>query len=179
MSHDKYLIEKNIPNTGIELPILNSWDPNPLYSEITYGLYQGGTPNNERLRVGGTGSDSTVGFDAVITMYYDVAPANRSIPELRFLFKDGKISEIDLDELRHTIIWGRRHLLADHKLLVRCQAGLNRSGLIAALLLMLDGHAVEEAITLLREKRSEWALCNDEYVTWLFEHGEKFIKGII
>ena len=89
MGHDKYLIEKNIPNTGIELPILNSWDPNPLYSEITYGLYQGGTPNNERLRLGGTGSESTVGFDAVITMYYDVAPANRSIPELRFLFKDG------------------------------------------------------------------------------------------
>jgi len=44
--------------------------------------------------------------------------------------------------------------------LVHCQAGLNRSNLIAACALILHGHTPDAAITLLRERRCDAVLCN-------------------
>ena len=53
--------------------------------------------------------------------------------------------------------------------LVHCQAGLNRSSLVVARALMLDGMTADEAITLLREKRSPAVLCNPAFEAWLRE----------
>jgi len=36
-----------------------------------------------------------------------------------------------------------------------------------ALVLMKEGFTPEQAITVIREKRSEWALCNTSYVNYL------------
>lgn len=47
--------------------------------------------------------------------------------------------------------------------LVHCQAGLNRSSLVTARALMLDGMTAEAAIRLIREKRSPAALCNTAF----------------
>lgn len=55
----------------------------------------------------------------------------------------------------------------DGPTLVHCQAGLNRSALIASLVLVKRGRTPEDAIALLREKRSPAVLCNtvfEEYV---------------
>lgn len=57
----------------------------------------------------------------------------------------------------------------DGPTLVHCQAGLNRSGLVAARSLMLRGddwdrmYTAEEAIALLRESRSPAVLCNPSF----------------
>lgn len=51
--------------------------------------------------------------------------------------------------------------------LVHCQAGLNRSGRLAAVVLMLDGLTADEAIATLREKRSPAVLCNPAFDKWL------------
>lgn len=51
--------------------------------------------------------------------------------------------------------------------LVHCQAGLNRSGMVAAVALMLEGRTADEAITLLRSSRSPAVLCNPNFVEWL------------
>lgn len=51
--------------------------------------------------------------------------------------------------------------------LVHCQAGLNRSGLIAGRALILQGRSADEAIRLLREKRSPMVLCNKSFEDWL------------
>lgn len=51
--------------------------------------------------------------------------------------------------------------------LVHCQAGLNRSGLIAATALMLDGMTADEAIATLRSSRSPAVLCNKTFENWL------------
>jgi hypothetical protein len=51
--------------------------------------------------------------------------------------------------------------------LVHCQAGLNRSSLVVARALMLDGMSADEAIRLLREKRSPAVLCNPAFEAWL------------
>lgn len=51
--------------------------------------------------------------------------------------------------------------------LVHCQAGLNRSALVAATALILDGTDPGEAVALLRSKRSPAVLCNPAFVAWL------------
>lgn len=53
--------------------------------------------------------------------------------------------------------------------LVHCQAGLNRSGLLAGLALVLDGATPEEAIERLRKGRSPAVLCNPVFEKWLRE----------
>jgi Dual specificity phosphatase, catalytic domain len=51
--------------------------------------------------------------------------------------------------------------------LVHCQAGLNRSGLIAGLALIRSGIAPRDAIALLRQKRSSDVLFNKAFEQWL------------
>jgi protein-tyrosine phosphatase len=48
-----------------------------------------------------------------------------------------------------------------------CQAGLNRSGLVAALALIRDGMTPAQAIELLRSKRSPAVLCNPTFERYL------------
>jgi protein-tyrosine phosphatase len=52
-------------------------------------------------------------------------------------------------------------------ILVHCQAGLNRSSLIVTRALVLGGMAVDNAITLVREKRSPACLSNPSFERWL------------
>jgi len=51
--------------------------------------------------------------------------------------------------------------------LVHCQAGLNRSSLVTARALMLDGMSADEAIKTLRDARSPACLCNPAFEKWL------------
>jgi protein-tyrosine phosphatase len=56
---------------------------------------------------------------------------------------------------------------AGKKVLIRCQAGINRSGLITALVLIRDGHTPREAIALIRSTRCEAALTNSHFEEYL------------
>ena len=51
--------------------------------------------------------------------------------------------------------------------LVHCQAGLNRSSLVAARALMLGGMTADVAIALIRLQRSPACLCNGAFEAWL------------
>jgi protein-tyrosine phosphatase len=51
--------------------------------------------------------------------------------------------------------------------LVHCQAGLNRSALVAGLALIRSGMAPRDAIALLRQKRSSDVLFNKAFERWL------------
>ncbi|WP_105970826.1 protein-tyrosine phosphatase family protein [Streptomyces geranii] len=53
------------------------------------------------------------------------------------------------------------------KVLVRCYSGYNRSGLVVAHALVRDGHTTDEAIRLIRARRSPWALHNELFVEYL------------
>jgi hypothetical protein len=59
--------------------------------------------------------------------------------------------------------------------LVRCQAGLNRSGLVTALILIKDGHTPEEAINTIRTHRGPDALFNMNFANWIIEEGLHFL----
>lgn len=54
--------------------------------------------------------------------------------------------------------------------LVHCQAGLNRSSLIAARALIFEGMLPKDAIALIREKRSPACLCNPAFEDWLLNY---------
>lgn len=72
-----------------------------------------------------------------------------------------------------TLVW----LLAAHvnrlcahaPTLVHCQAGLNRSGMIAGLALRLNGLAPQSAVDLLRSRRSPAVLCNATFEAFVLE----------
>jgi protein-tyrosine phosphatase len=53
--------------------------------------------------------------------------------------------------------------------LIRCQAGLNRSGLVTALVLIRFGLAAKEAIEQIRIRRAGHALCNESFEAWLLQ----------
>lgn len=57
----------------------------------------------------------------------------------------------------------------DGPTLVHCQAGLNRSALVAACALVLAGHRATDAIALLRHQRSDAVLCNPAFEQWLLD----------
>jgi protein-tyrosine phosphatase len=56
---------------------------------------------------------------------------------------------------------------AGRSVLVRCYSGYNRSGLVVAHALVGRGHSAEEAIRLIRSRRSPWALHNELFVDYL------------
>lgn len=57
---------------------------------------------------------------------------------------------------------------AQAPILVHCQAGLNRSSLVVARSLMFDGYTAQQAIDMLRDKRSPACLCNKSFEAWLY-----------
>jgi protein-tyrosine phosphatase len=58
-------------------------------------------------------------------------------------------------------------LQAGRRVLVRCYSGYNRSGLVVAHALVSRGHSADEAIRLIRTRRSPWALHNGLFVDYL------------
>lgn len=53
------------------------------------------------------------------------------------------------------------------RVLVRCYHGYNRSGLVIAHALVHGGRSADEAIRLIRSRRSPWALHNELFVEYL------------
>jgi len=141
----------------------------PLYSEVAPNLFMGGTDDNatidqaQKLRH----FEGSNEFDCVVTLYAWAAPANWGVEERRFGFPDANIIEEYIPTIVELAQWAHAKWAAGKKVNIRCQAGLNRSGLVTALTLMISGMSAEDAINTLREKRSEYALCNSEYERWL------------
>ena len=129
----------------------------PLVSHITGDLWVGGCIDGVRL-----GDD----FATVVSLYpwerYTIGPDTDRV-EIR-MYDAGEIPErAGLLEAVGCVLVG----LDDGKTLVHCQAGLNRSNLVAALALMARGMTPDEAVTLLRERRCEAVLCNPAFARWL------------
>lgn len=85
--------------------------------------------------------------------------------ELYVVAYDADVSMI-VDSLQPIVEW-ILNCLKQGPTLVHCQAGLNRSGLLAALVLMRLGLPAQHAIALLRVKRSPAVLCNKSFEEYL------------
>lgn len=150
-----------------------------LWSELLPGLWMGGTADHDVTMYGTDDPEITrEHFDTVVTLYAWAGPVDWYVKEVRLGFFDH--NEVDLDEhdLAHAVRVAYRDWSRGKRVLVRCQAGWNRSGLIMALVLLLAGKSVDEAIALLREKRSPRALSNSHFVRWLREKGPEFVARI-
>jgi protein-tyrosine phosphatase len=134
----------------------------PLISHIIGNLWTGGCNHGVRL------PDE---FRYVISLYpwekYDIGP--NTVRYEFALYDDHDVP--DPDELDRIATLALR-FIERGRTLVHCQAGLNRSGLIAGLALVLSGMKPTDAIDLLRRKRSPTVLCNRVFADWLLSLGE-------
>lgn len=150
-----------------------------LWSEILPGLWMGGTADDDVTRFGQEAPAITPAhFDTVVTLYAWAGPVDWYVKEVRLGFFDH--SEVDLDEhdLAHAVRAAFRDWKRGKRVLIRCQAGWNRSGLITALVLLLEGYTPEQAVETLRQKRSAHALSNSHFVRWLHTKGPEFVARI-
>lgn len=145
-----------------------------LYTEILPNLYMGGTAEHQTidspqiLQGIGTSAD----FNCVVTLFAWAAPANWGVEERRFGILDGPINNSQLSTIHELADWAHAKWISGAKVNIRCAAGLNRSGLVTAMILIKDGMTSDEAIELIRQKRSKWALFNDDFVSYLLSLDE-------
>jgi len=168
---------------GIEAPDYSYFiEETPLWNEVLPGLWQGGTDDDDTLgdyiafslkKPQITLED----FDAVVTMYQYANPADWLVKEYRYCIYDSDIEHFDQEALFETVKFAHTQWIKNKRVLIRCQAGLNRSGLVTALVLMRSGYTAIEAITLIRETRSEYALFNNEFVAFLLKTDPALWQG--
>jgi hypothetical protein len=151
----------------------------PLFSEILPNLFMGGTDDEDVINIPARiyNRRNELPFDAIVTMYESARPAFGGVQEFRYGIPDASIVEIDLGRLRDAVEFAHARWKAGDRVLIRCQAGLNRSGLVTALLLIKEGHAPQEAIDLIRTKRDRDALCNMDFADWLADVGKEFFAS--
>ena len=155
--------------------------PKDLYSEILPGLFMGGTHDEDVVYAKPTDKHkiNINKFDCVITMYAWANPTDWGVEEIRYGIPDSDINDANIKKLLDIAYWGYRRWLSGEKVLIRCQAGLNRSGLITSLILIMDGLSPMAAVNLIREKRTPFALFNQNYVTWLTEQARDEVKDFL
>jgi protein-tyrosine phosphatase len=145
-----------------------------LWSEILPGLWQGGTHDSDTIYTTNSSiyKPSKEDFDTVVTLYESANPVRGGVKEIRFGFYDGDMSDFDVTELRELVDAAHRDWKAGKRVLIRCQAGWNRSGLVMALTLIKDGLEPQEAIDLIRDRRVPEALSNRIFEHWLLNEAD-------
>lgn len=141
--------------------------PDELWTEVLPGLWQGGTDDDDTIDVAaktyyGTPNITKAEFDAVVTLYAWARPVDWEVEELRWGFYDSQELP-EWEKLAAAVNWAYIRWQNGQRVIIRCQAGLNRSGLITALVLIRHGWSADSAIQLLRDTRSPWVLCNRDF----------------
>jgi len=140
----------------------------PVWSEILPNLWMGGTDYADRVGLPfNTPFVTTENFDTAVTMYGYANPADWYVAEYRYPILDSTDVAFDMDVIHGLVKTAYKDWKNGKRVLIRCQAGLNRSGLITALVLMMDGFTADEAINLIRTNRDPMCLYNDAFVGWL------------
>ena len=149
----------------------------PLFSEVLPNLFMGGTDDDDVIHIPARiyNRRNELPFDAIVTMYEYARPAFGGVQEFRYAVPDAAMTDIDLNRLRDAVEFAHSRWKAGDRVLIRCQAGLNRSGLVTALVLIKEGHDPLSAIDLLRTKRDRNALCNLDFAIWIRENGQAFL----
>lgn len=136
------------------------------WNEIIPGLFQGGHYRRTHADI----EEVVVAdeFDLVVSLYkrHGHGPSSH-VRELHRPIPDGRLTGSEralIDEIVAPIV---EALELGGKVLVRCQAGYNRSGLVVALAMLAKGYDPGQAIDLIRRKRSPYALCNEHFVEYI------------
>jgi hypothetical protein len=146
----------------------------PLFSHVIDNLWQGCSPaefldwSNPMQWLE---TEEGPRFDKILNLWpwgsYFVPEGTEKIDVVAY---DG--SEVDYNTFQNAAILVMDWLEEGHKVLVHCQAGLNRSSFVVALVLMERYKmSADEAINHIRKSRSEMCLCNDEF--------RQYLKGLV
>lgn len=152
----------------------NKQYPEALWTEIVKGLWQGGTHDDDVVGYHRSGQRPRKSdFDSVYTFYASANGADWGMKEIRFPFYDSDMRDFDPQaDLWLPVVEAHRDWKAGKRVLIRCQAGLNRSGLVMALVLIREGYSPTEAVDLIRSQRGQAALCNHHFEQWLLESAD-------
>ncbi len=141
--------------------------PDSPWSEIVPGLWMGG---HQYLGRSGEPEFAVVHdeFDLVLTLLR--LPGHGPDPGVEhhvWAIPDGPLDGTQLAGVMRLSRTAAEALDEGRRVLVRCFHGYNRSGLVVADALVLAGHAADDAIRLIRARRSPWALHNELFVEYL------------
>lgn len=147
-------------------------DPANPTTEILPGLFMGGTLREHCIdypQMLQRFEDAPVKYDAVVTLYAWAAPMGFGVEERRLGFPDAELRTEYITQIHELSAWAHREWQAGKRVLIRCAGGMNRSGLITALILMRSGFSAADAIHAIQERRSVQALSNDSFVQYLYQ----------
>ena len=107
-------------------------------------------------------------FDVVYSLHRDPGHGpSTGVADHYLAIPDGLLTA---EQLREVYGFASAATLSWHsgrKVLIRCRSGLNRSGLVIAQVLVNNGSPVEEAVELIRTRRSHRAFNNQSFVDYL------------
>ncbi|MEY4078517.1 MAG: hypothetical protein RIS80_286 [Actinomycetota bacterium] len=145
------------------------------FQEILPGLHLGGTPPIFDFEVNPRAEFTEYeGIDYVFTFHKSSSAVVGGAVEIRYFFEDDwnfGLDPKDVPTLTRLVDQAYALWKEGNQVLLRCQGGKNRSGLVAASVLMRDGFSADDAIELLRQKRSQDVLFNEHFVEALREGG--------
>ena len=145
----------------------------PLYSHLDWSKYpvEPWGKVDDNLYVGSSRDEQPNyrDFQAVLTLW-ERAPHCPYIEEKRWHIKDG-VELPPEEELQDSVWWVRARMDVGCSVLIRCQAGLNRSSWVAGHVMTTLGWKGSDSIDRIRSVRSELALSNPYF------HGD-LINGI-
>jgi hypothetical protein len=155
-------------------PDRSAFMPQFLHSQILEDLWMGGTDDDDVLseprRLKDKAFITVADYDYVVTAYAWARPADWEVQEVRFPYYDSDdIRDLPIERVVRVAQDAHRAWKAGDRVLIRCQAGLNRSGLIMALVLILEGYEPREAIALMRAQRAPGVLCNRAFERFLLD----------
>ena len=143
--------------------------PKHLWNEIVPGLWMGGTDRFDRHGKPEEGKIPTKKhFDVIYTFFNRARGAAKGIREIRYGFEDGPMDGFNPEEeLADIVTLAHRDWKAGKRVYIRCAGGINRSGLVTALVLIREGLEPQAAIDRIRKRRGAMALCNEHFVDFL------------
>lgn len=163
------------------MPYEVEW-PNAEYHEILPNLFLGGCIWEEN-GAGRDGRHSSVSddpsWDYVISFFLDLT-SKKSFPQCDMrlvLFEDteGGLDDETWKKIRFAVDEVVFRWRQSQKVLVRCQAGYNRSGLVMSLVLMRLGMTADEAIHHLRWLRGRSVLVNPVFERYVYEREAEYL----
>ncbi|MDF3297902.1 protein-tyrosine phosphatase family protein [Streptomyces tropicalis] len=141
--------------------------PDRPWSEVVPGLWMGG---HEFAGPSGRPEDAVVGdeFDLVQSLVRRSGHGpGPGVEHQVWPIPDGPLDGTQLAGVIRLARAAGEALDRGRRVLVRCHHGYNRSGLVVAQALVGRGRGADEAIRLIRARRSPWALHNELFVAYL------------
>ncbi|GGV40651.1 protein phosphatase [Kitasatospora herbaricolor] len=142
-------------------------EPQAPWNEVRPRLWLGGhfwAASDGQVRTAVVGAE----FDLVISLF--TRPAHGPDPGVEHLISempDGPLTAGQIHSVQQLALRAAEAVRTDRIVLVRCHAGYNRSGLVVAQTLIELGQEPADAVALIRQKRSPWALNNQTFEQYL------------